>query len=232
VSVQASDPYHRPCPRCHHPVALYHSQCKSCGHALLQATNALPAILPSGWEGTPLADGSTQLKRTTWNRINNSGQFASTLILIGAFVTIFSTPGRNRSWQPPPEFAWISMLPFLVIALLAVVYLVWIFLGTERWRLAPGLLEVRKECLGRTWGPRFTHAELVLRVEWRYHHRQRRQFWVLAAQGGGRESVLAVSGAGGAFELQSLGSYLAAQTGWPLRLPPDPSPAAGFWGLF
>ena len=232
AAVHSSDPYHRNCPRCHHSVAVYHHECKNCGHALGRSTHTLPTDLPSGWVVTPLTDGSIQLKQTTWNRINHSGQFLGGLIMVGAFLIIQSTP---RGYRPPylaPEHSWVSLISFLIIAVLAVVYLVWITMGTEYWRVAPGLLGIHKECLGRKWGPRFTQAELLIRTEWRYRRRTRERVCVLAARGGGRDCVLSEIGLSGVHQLQSLGSYLAAQTGWPLQLPMEWPPTPGLWGLF
>jgi hypothetical protein len=131
-----------------------------------------------------------------------------------------------------PEFLWISQLPFLIVAVIVVVCLVWLTLGTEYWRIGPGLLEVRKECLGRKWGPWLTFAVLRIRVQWRTGRVQRYPVYLLVAQGGGKDVLLSEAGASGAVELQSLGSYLSAQTGWPLELPTEWPPVSGFWWQF
>lgn len=222
------DTYHRSCPRCQHAVAVYQRQCKNCGYqAAIQPTNTLPPLLPSGWEATALSDGSTQLKRTTWNRINNSGQFLGYLVMIGAMLIVLLTPGRHLASEQ-----WASYVPVVIVGLLATLYVVWMVLGKEHWRVAPGLLEVHKECLGRKWGSRITHGELLFRTEWRYRQRVRQQIWVLCAQTAGKQTELAQSNVGGAFELQALGSYLSAHTGWPLQHPlEEPSPL-GWWRRF
>jgi len=231
AAVQSSDPYHRPCPRCRHSVAVYHQECKNCGYALGRSTHTLPTELPSGWEATPLADGTTALRQVTWNRANHAGRLPSYVLTLAGlgYLLAGSTHIMRRA---PAEFLWISLLPYLIAAVILVVCLVWLTLGAEYWRVAPGLLEVHKECLGRKWGPRFMLAELSIRVTWRTGRIRRYPVYLLVARELGKEYVLSESHVSDALQLQALGSYLSAQTGWPLQLPIEWPPTPGLWGLF
>lgn len=132
--------------------------------------------------------------------------------------------------DPVTKFA--NLVILLVIAILVTVGLVWLIFGTEQWRVGPDLLEVHKECLGRKWGPRFTQAELLIRCEWRSRGRSRQRVCLLIARNWGKEYILSESSASGSVQLQALGSYLSAQTGWPLQLPLEWPPAPLLWGLF
>jgi len=227
VAGRTLDPYYRDCPRCHHAVAVYHRECKRCGGALGWSTNTLP----TDWEATSLADGTTALRQVTWNRGNHSGRLPSYLLTLAGFCYVVAA-SLHTIRHAPSEFLWVYLFPYLIMALIVVVCLGWLTLGSEYWRVAPGLLEVHKECLGHRWGPRFALAELSLRVEWRTGRLHRYPVYVLAVREVGKEYVLFTSGVRDRYQLQALGGYLSAQTGWPLQLPIEWPSAPKPWSLF
>jgi len=200
-----------------------------CGHDPGGPTHTLPTSPPFGWVATPLTDGSIRVKQRTWNRLIHSGHFMGTLFLLGVVLIIQATPNRYYPLDLVPEGGWISLVPFLALEIIAVLNLVWLLLETAHWRIAPGVLEVHRGCLGRRWVTRFTQAELLVRCEWSHSGRQRHRVCRLVARELGKDTVLTETTVAGAFQLHRLGSYLSTQTGWPLQLP-TVWPPATCWG--
>jgi len=202
---------------------------ENCGDEHGGPTHTLATPLPFGWESAPLADGSNLVKQRTWHRLVQSSHFMGTLFLLGVFLIILITPNRSCLRAIVPEDWWISLSPMLIVEIIALVNLVWLLLETEHWQVAPGLLEVHKGYLGRKRVTRFTQAELLVHGEWSHSGRQRHRVCQLVVRQLGKDTVLCETTIAAAFQLHRLGSFISAQTGWPLQLPNNwPSPTS--WG--
>lgn len=229
----AADPYHRPCPRCGKLVAVYHRDCRNCGQHLGRPANIWSAELPPGWESSILPDGSMQLKRGDGGWHGSGGKLPDYYFVAIIWLILQPVIARHPVHSDPVvELARLACL--LVVAVLVTGGLVWLFFGTERWRVAPDTIEIQKECLGHRWGRSYRRAELLIRSKWRSSRVRGSSYPVcqLVVRERGRTHVLAETIVRRADQLQALGGFLSLHSGWPLQLPADWPPSPSPWGWF
>jgi hypothetical protein len=105
-------------------------------------------------------------------------------------------------------------LTVVAISLVFLAAAAWLAFGTEEWRLHPDLLEVRRVLFGRRWIRRYAPGALLIREVYTWSRSGQRRTYRLVVCTGGRDQVLVDTSWSGLADLQELGEYLAAVTGW------------------
>lgn len=215
------DPNIRPCASCGRLVAVFHPSCPHCGGPSPHA--AAPAV-PPGWAEVPQPDGTVRLIRSTRRR----GQDQAAIVLFAGLVGL----SLVRWWLPhgPPTLpssdqAVLNLIKIVVTTCLpgaAGLVFVWTFYGNEEWRVGSDFLEIRRELFGRRHQRRYGAARLAI-------HSYRNGRWPhertcnLCVEQPGDRDRLHCGWRVPAADLEALGRYLSARTGWPLEI------YAGWW---
>jgi hypothetical protein len=99
---------------------------------------------------------------------------------------------------------------------LAAATLLWALFGQEEWRMAPDVLELRRELLGRTWVRSYGGASLTIRSH-RHHPDPWGRTCELVVEMPGTQDVLHSGWFVPLRDMEALGRFVAEHTGWSLR---------------
>jgi len=144
--------------------------------------------------------------------------------LLAAVWLLSSSWSKHRGSLPPDAELVVkiaSVLVLLCFGLVTACGLAWVWTGRERWIIRGDILEIHRQCLGRTWRRSVIASELLIEpddVEW-FTGRRRR--WRLTARGKGADQEISNGTLFGLEDLTALGAYLAARTGWRWHPPRD-----------
>jgi hypothetical protein len=137
------------------------------------------------------------------------------IVLVVAYALQLIYRGHPGGISPFGSFEAVFFgLTVVAIALVFLAAAAWLAFGTEEWRLHPDLLEVRRALFGKRWIRRYAPGALLVREVDTWSRSGQRRSYRLVVCASGRDQVLVDTSWSGLADLQELGEYLAAVTGW------------------